>query len=121
MTPVTDMSLDNPDEPLEVPPSARPPDEPWLAGMRSLGEALIDIAELAPIPLALPPGVVRGLLPKEFKAEGAARGWTVAAIYQGSDFQMLAGFISPKGVRFPLYDWPECRDRTMLLEWMPQG
>ena len=117
---MTDMLSDNVDESLEVPSSALPPDEPWLAGMRSLGEALIEIAELAHIPLALPPGVVRGLLPKEFKAEGAAWGWTVAAIYKGSDFQMLAGFISPKGVRFPLYDWPECRDRTMLLEWRPK-
>ncbi len=118
---MTDVLPDNVDEPLEVSPSSLPPEEPQLAGMRSLGEALIDIAELAHIPLALPPGVVRGPLPKKFKAAGAAWGWQVTALYNKSDFATLACFTSPRGVEFPLYDWPECRDRTMLLEWRPQG
>ncbi len=97
------------------------PDNAWVLQQRSLAEALIEIADTAEIPLTLPVGVLRQMVPHDFRATGKALGWTVGVIYDKGAFSCLAGFITPRGVRLPLFDWPEGRDRSMLLEWRPRG
>ena len=109
-----------PDSVVEPIPVAAPPAPSPLAG-KSLGEVLLQIAESASIPLRLPPGVVRGMLPKHFLAAGEWKGWTVAAVYDKHDFALLVGFMTPKGNKLSLYDWPDCRDRELLMAWRPKG
>lgn len=94
----------------------------WEAQHKSLGQVLCEIAEAAEVPLLLPVGVVVGPMAKNFTVKVPPwNGWMVAAMYEKREFQVLSAFRSPKGVILPLYDWPDCRDREMLMAWRPEG
>lgn len=114
---MSDLLPDSVAEPTEI---LSPSSAAQLAG-ESLGELLVLIAESASIPLRLPPGVVRGMLPKHFLAAGEWKGWTVAAVYDKHNFALLVGFMTPKGNKLSLYDWPDCQDRELLMAWRPKG
>lgn len=101
------------DEPLPEP-------VPSLVAGKTLGEVLLAIASSASIPFTLPRGVVRGLLPKHFRGTGEWEKWTVAAVYKEHEFGLLVGFMTPKGNKLSLYDWPDCQDREMLMAWRPK-
>jgi len=51
----------------------------------------------------------------------ARDGWKVVIFYDCGELDYISSFINPNGIIIDFWDWPESKDKSILMAWRGNG